>query len=126
MKNDKFYVDIIKFTIIVLIAALVFYWVCPKYDFHSSSGEIEGYIINKVTGDLYVYSLKLGGIYKLDFNWKSLEQLKEKTMIEQKKSQEAMKEFEEQLDDIKRQPSEYEKMKLRRQENFGEDDPVAE
>ena len=51
---------LIKWTIIILIAACVFYFVYPKYSFRFPTGSNRLYKANKITGTVKMYNYKQG------------------------------------------------------------------
>jgi hypothetical protein len=59
MKNT-----LIKWTIIILIAACVFYLVCPKYSFRFPESSMLLWKANKITGTVEVFNRKKSQWYK--------------------------------------------------------------
>ena len=55
---NEFFLDIIKWGLILIMAGLVFYVVCPKYYFTTSGGVIPVYKCNKITGQVSQVEIK--------------------------------------------------------------------
>jgi hypothetical protein len=57
------FLDVIKWGLILIIAGLIFYAVCPKYEFKSTSELFMIHRGNKVTGVIDTYAMS-GGKWK--------------------------------------------------------------